>query len=401
MSLRAEIRSLKRRLPVQPWLFARLADLLRREGRDGEALELLREGVARYPAYSSGWQKLGELQAEQGRHAEALRAWERCCENQPGICAAWISRLDAARVDPERHRELLVEAHRRDLFSLARLREMEAIGLVDRGDYEQSLRLTESEKRQREASYTRLMERMSPTDGGQDAAPETGPEEDSAVAESPWTAAAAATPHEIDEPPTEAADDVSAAGPASHADAGDAAGTATLADDPQAAAATEPAGTAADTVGDAPDHALDDTVAVAHDDDDVDDVAEAEVDEPPAASPAPPPNPARDGRIAASAEHLRRLKEPRPEPPPPPPPAPTARPGAGVRGAASVRTRRLAQIYAGQGYWDLAIRVLEDVRQREPGAGDLTAKIAELRRLKREAVEATRLRSAAARRRPS
>lgn len=395
MGLRAEIRSLKRRLPAQPWLFARLADLLRREGREGEALDLLREGVARYPAYSSGWQKLGELQSDQGRQAEALRAWERCTEGVSGICAAWISRLDAARVDPERHLDLLQRTHLLDRFSIARLRDLEAAGLLRRSDYEQSLKLTDSERQRRDESYSRLLERMSPEGG--DGAPE--PPGGSAVPdgdEGEDDAEEASAKRDGDAPPGGRDAAARTAAPEPSDALSDEASTGTSDIVGKSISAVEEPGRVA-LPGEAGGEPAPDEPPTASDgtEDEPSVAAEASAI---AATPAAPPNPARAGRIAASAEQVRRLAHPSPVSPIPVPLPPTAAPPPASAGSASVRTRRLASIYAAQGYWDLAIRVLEDVRRREPSASDLTARLAELRRLKREAAESTRLRASGGRR---
>jgi hypothetical protein len=395
MSLRAEIRSLQTRLPTQPWLFARLADLMRREGRDGEALDLLREGVARAPDYPSGWQKLGEVQAVAGRHAEAARAWERCSEQVGGICAAWISRLDAASHDPSRHRELLQTVHELDRFSIARLREMRECGLIERADYEQSLRLTDSELRRREESYTRLLQRLGagpalvapPAAPAPQAAPSREPGATAAEAEEEAPAPQAAPSREPGATAAEAEEEAPAPQAAPSREPG---ATAAEAEEeapaPQAAPSREPSATAAEAEEEAPAP----QAAPSREPGATAAEAEEEAPAPQAAAAAPPADPARAARIAASAEHLQRLAEPLPRPAPVTAEAPPAATGA----PASVMTRRLAEIYAAQGYWDLGIRVLEEVRRREPEARDLRDRLADLRRLKAEAAQAARPRGA-------
>ncbi len=61
-------------------LFAPLADVLRKLGRQDEALELCREGLSRHPAYSSAYVILGKIHLERGDQEGAVDAFEKVLE---------------------------------------------------------------------------------------------------------------------------------------------------------------------------------------------------------------------------------------------------------------------------------------------------------------------------------
>lgn len=173
----AQIRQLRSEVGRYPWLQPRLADLLRRVGREAEALELLRESVQSHADYISGWVILGEAQQQAGRRSEALRAWGQAGELVPGAHASWQHILDAERVDEQRYETLLKRVWKQDVFSMRHLRDLEQRDLLDASDYQQALRPTKPEAARREEVFQRLIERTGES-GSVDEAPESSPTEE-------------------------------------------------------------------------------------------------------------------------------------------------------------------------------------------------------------------------------
>lgn len=83
----------------RPELAARLGQLLVRQGRHAEAVEILTGAVAERPNLVLAWYRLGEAQAGLGRKAAAAESWRRALAVDP--TAAPVARA-LAGLDPER-----------------------------------------------------------------------------------------------------------------------------------------------------------------------------------------------------------------------------------------------------------------------------------------------------------
>jgi len=332
----SQLRQLRQEQPRHPWLAARLASLLLASGRRKEALALLRKTAPLETGYTSGRTLLARLLEEDGdtAGAEALRG--EICRELPGSHAAWLERLRAAREDEVLHHRLLLQAWSRDLFSLPLNQELVRAGLVGADDYEQALRPTAVEAARREEQFRRLL--------------------DLHAGKAP-----AAAPEEVPRP-CEASGDV----PDEQELGEDGDRT-----EEEAVSVPRPGGKEAG-------HEVDDEVSPGdriQGEDENESEYENETKQGMGSEP-----PRREGREPLLREHAERLEG-------------LSRPlslglpeGLSAEAARRVRerprdlfdprsmmTRRLARIYLEQGYPGLAIRVLEALALREPGAGDLSA----------------------------
>ncbi len=85
MSITDEIQHYETRLAREPTsqAFAALAEAYRRAGRPGDAIRVGREGLARYPDYSTARLVLAKALRDQADLAEARREIERFVESEP------------------------------------------------------------------------------------------------------------------------------------------------------------------------------------------------------------------------------------------------------------------------------------------------------------------------------
>lgn len=98
-----------------PRVFLQLADELRRAGRGGRAVEVLREGLAGHPDSVSGWVVLGRLLLDEADAAGAIEALERALEHDPAqlvasrlLTEAWIRVGDAEKAGASLERSRLL-----------------------------------------------------------------------------------------------------------------------------------------------------------------------------------------------------------------------------------------------------------------------------------------------------
>jgi tetratricopeptide (TPR) repeat protein len=77
-----------------------LAVARRFAGRPVEALETLDALHAQAPDYGRGWQERGHLLAKAGRPAEAVPAYERAVQHNPGLLASWKALVELYGDDP-------------------------------------------------------------------------------------------------------------------------------------------------------------------------------------------------------------------------------------------------------------------------------------------------------------
>ncbi|MFA7330738.1 MAG: hypothetical protein WC326_06650 [Candidatus Delongbacteria bacterium] len=314
--LDAQMRQLKRELPARPWLFARLAGLLLAGGRRREALALLRKGTREHEDYLSGWLVLAEALDQEGEEREAAGIRERICRQVPGIHAAWLQRLQAARPDPERHLELLRRVWDLDQFSPQRNQEMEQAGLRRPSEYEQALRPTAAEAARREEQFRRLLEQhVKPAGDGSAEVPAPDLLEPAPQAPVP------SEPEPVESAPPESG-------------------------------LPEP---------ERPEEIVD---AILEEEDEADGSEPGEL---------PPPRAGREQELLEQAERLEGLTRPLHLPHGLPEDANRRVTGRAkdLFDARSMMTRRLARIYLEQGYPGLAARVLEELARREPAALDL------------------------------
>jgi quercetin dioxygenase-like cupin family protein len=85
------------------WEWTFVANSYHRQGRDEEALGVMREGIERYPEAWQGYYNLACIEAKIGRHDEALETLRRAAEIAPDevvTYAATDSDLDAIRDNP-------------------------------------------------------------------------------------------------------------------------------------------------------------------------------------------------------------------------------------------------------------------------------------------------------------
>jgi hypothetical protein len=120
---KAELHALKGHLHSHPWLFARYADLLIRDGQQAKALHVLRTGLQDFPDYLSGHQKMGEYQAQTGTGSGGSQHFERAMSLAQGLSLAWLSALEVKSRQPDQHEILLQEALELDIFHV-QLRKM-------------------------------------------------------------------------------------------------------------------------------------------------------------------------------------------------------------------------------------------------------------------------------------
>ena len=161
MHLKAQIRSLRRSLGRRPWVFARLAELEAMEGRSRQALRLLRQGIKRYPAYSSGHQVLGELLLSMGQVDDARRELllaSSCCVSGHASFELLVECMASASRDTVNG--LLEEAWSRDRLN-PRLRDrMRSAGLIHEPEFREILAPTEGERRARDEEIATLIRRL-------------------------------------------------------------------------------------------------------------------------------------------------------------------------------------------------------------------------------------------------
>lgn len=147
--------------------FARLADEYRKAGRLERALETVREGLVRHPAYLGGRVVHARVLQDLGADEEAVHAFEKVLEVDPFNLVALQSLTDIheARGEGEAARrwaQRLVEAEPLDEDARARLRRLEA--RAGKGD--------------RMGEQLEGPERRDPDGSDQGAAPRPEPEED-------------------------------------------------------------------------------------------------------------------------------------------------------------------------------------------------------------------------------
>jgi tetratricopeptide (TPR) repeat protein len=85
------------------WEWTFVAGAYQRQGRDDEALAVMREGVERNPDAWQGYYNLASIEAKAGRHDEAVESLRRAAELAPDEVsryAATDSDLDPIRNDP-------------------------------------------------------------------------------------------------------------------------------------------------------------------------------------------------------------------------------------------------------------------------------------------------------------
>ena len=85
------------------WEWTFVAGAYQRQGRDDEALAVMREGVERNPDAWQGYYNLASIEAQAGRHDEAVESLRRAAELAPDEVsryAATDSDLDPIRNDP-------------------------------------------------------------------------------------------------------------------------------------------------------------------------------------------------------------------------------------------------------------------------------------------------------------
>ncbi|MCK5375710.1 MAG: tetratricopeptide repeat protein [Acidobacteria bacterium] len=82
-------------------LFFQLGELLRKEGRPGDAVKILHEGLEKHPRYVAAWVSLGRALLTLGDHDEAEKALERALELDPenGVAARVVGEAAIARGD--------------------------------------------------------------------------------------------------------------------------------------------------------------------------------------------------------------------------------------------------------------------------------------------------------------
>jgi len=82
-------------------LFFQLGELLRKEGRPGDAVKILYEGLEKHPRYVAAWVSLGRALLTLGDHDEAEKALERALELDPenGVAARVVGEAAIARGD--------------------------------------------------------------------------------------------------------------------------------------------------------------------------------------------------------------------------------------------------------------------------------------------------------------
>ena len=85
------------------WEWTFVANAYQRQGRDEDALAVMREGVERDPGAWQGHYNLACIEAKAGRRDEALESLRRAAEIEPGEVARYASNdsdLDPIRDDP-------------------------------------------------------------------------------------------------------------------------------------------------------------------------------------------------------------------------------------------------------------------------------------------------------------
>lgn len=109
-----------------PRVFLQLADELRRAGRVGRALEVLRDGLKWHPESVSGWVALGRLLLDEGEPAAAIEAFDRALDRDPGqvvaaklLTESWVRVGDAERATASLERARLLSLPDADLEQLA------------------------------------------------------------------------------------------------------------------------------------------------------------------------------------------------------------------------------------------------------------------------------------------
>lgn len=108
-----------------PRVFLQLADELRRAGRAGRAVEVLRDGLRWHPESVSGWVALGRLLLDEGEAAAAIEAFDLALERDPGqvvaaklLTESWIQIGDADRAASSLERARLLSLPDADLEAL-------------------------------------------------------------------------------------------------------------------------------------------------------------------------------------------------------------------------------------------------------------------------------------------
>jgi tetratricopeptide (TPR) repeat protein len=120
------------------------AVILCRIGDFAPAIELYRQVLAEYPRHSRIWMSYGHALKTAGRNEEAVRAYRRSTELEPGFGEAWwsLANLKTFRFDPDDLRRMRAQLDRTDLDAENRLHFEFAVGkaLEDAGEYEGSFR---------------------------------------------------------------------------------------------------------------------------------------------------------------------------------------------------------------------------------------------------------------------
>ena len=91
-SLNSQIRELKKQQQNHPWMFARLADLLKLAGKTRQAEKVLTKGIKRYPNYVSGRHVNAGLLMQNGQEKAAMREFTAAACLIEGISSAWLER---------------------------------------------------------------------------------------------------------------------------------------------------------------------------------------------------------------------------------------------------------------------------------------------------------------------
>jgi tetratricopeptide (TPR) repeat protein len=110
-----------------PRVFLQLADELRRAGRPGRAVEVLRDGLEGHPESVSGWVAFGRVLLDEGEPGAAIAAFDRALERDPGqvvacklLTESWIRVGDPVRAAASLERARLLSLPDADLEQLTR-----------------------------------------------------------------------------------------------------------------------------------------------------------------------------------------------------------------------------------------------------------------------------------------